>query len=106
MMGQPRQRGGIAKDNRKFINAVVWILKIRSPRKDLPPDYDKWGTVRHRFIRCQRKGMWKKLFEVLKGDVSFEWLIIDSSYVKAQLGLSAKIKPYQKQKGNPIRKYT
>ena len=23
--------------------------------------------------------MWKKLFEILKGDVSFEWLVIDSS---------------------------
>ena len=27
--------------------------------------------------------MWKKLFEILKGDVSFEWLMIDSSYAKA-----------------------
>ena len=34
----------------------------------------KWGTVHQRFIRWQRKGMWKKLFEILKGDVSFEWL--------------------------------
>lgn len=29
-----------------------------------------------------RKGMWKKLFEILKGDANFEWLIIDSTYVK------------------------
>ena len=27
--------------------------------------------------------MWKKLFEILKGDKNFEWLMIDSSYVKA-----------------------
>ena len=29
LTGQRRQHGGIAKDNRKFINAVVWILRIR-----------------------------------------------------------------------------
>ena len=83
LTGRPGQRGGIAKDNRKFINAVIWILKTGSPWRYLPPDYGKWGTVHQRFIRWQRKGMWKKLFEILKGDKNFEWLIIDSSYVKA-----------------------
>ena len=29
--GLPGQHGGIAKDNRKFINAVVWILKTGAP---------------------------------------------------------------------------
>ena len=71
MTGQPGQRGGIARDNRKFINAVVWILKTGSPWGDLPPDYGKWGTVHQRFIRWQRKGMWKKLFEILKDDKNF-----------------------------------
>ena len=60
---QPWQHGGIAKDNRKFINAVVWILKTGSPWRDLPPDYSKWGTVHQKFIRWQRNGVWKKLFE-------------------------------------------
>ena len=27
LTGQRRQHGRIAKDNRKFINAVVWILR-------------------------------------------------------------------------------
>ena len=80
---QPGQDGGIAKDNRKFINTVIWILKIGSPQRDLPPDYGKWDTVHQRFILWQRKGMWKKLFEILKGNKNFEWLMIDSSYVKA-----------------------
>ena len=83
MTGQPGQHGGIAKDNRKFINAVVWILKTGSPWRDLPPNYGKWGTVHQRFIRWQQKGMWKKLFEILKGDKNFEWLMLDSIYVKA-----------------------
>ncbi len=39
---------------------------------DLPSDYGECGAIYQRFIRWQRKGMWKKLFEILRGDVSFE----------------------------------
>ena len=36
--------GGIAKDNRLFINAVFWILRIAAPSRDLPPDDGNWKT--------------------------------------------------------------
>ncbi len=64
MTSQPGQHEGTAKDNREFINAVIWILKTGSLWRDLPPDYVKCGTIHQRFIRWQRKGIWKKLFEM------------------------------------------
>ena len=97
--GQRGQWGGIAKDNRRFINAVFWVLRTGAPWRDLPPDYGKWGTVHQRFIRWRRKGTWEKLLEILIDEPDFEWLMIDASHVKVQQGLVAVIKPWQRQKG-------
>ena len=50
--GQKGQWGGVAFDNRRFINAVFWILRIGAPWRDLPASYGKWGTVHQCFRRC------------------------------------------------------
>ena len=54
--GQAGQWGGIANDNRLFINAVFWILRTGAPWRDLPLEYGKWGTVNQRFNRWRAKG--------------------------------------------------
>ena len=71
-----------AKDNRKFINAVIWILRTGAPWRDLPPEYGDWNNTHRRFTRWRDKGIWAKLFEIVKQDPDFEWLMIDASYVK------------------------
>ena len=59
--GQRGQCGGIAQDNRRFINGVFWILRTGAPWRDLPPFYGKWGTVYQRFRRWCDKGIWETL---------------------------------------------
>ena len=41
-------------DNRKFVNAVVRILRAGASWR---PDHGKWGTVHQKFIRWQRKSI-------------------------------------------------
>jgi transposase len=83
--GQRGQWGGIAKDNRSFINAVFWIMRTGSPWRDLPPDYGGWSNTHRRFIRWRDAGVWDRLLEVLIDKPDFEWLMIDSTHCKVHL---------------------
>jgi transposase len=37
--------GGVAADNRRFINAVIWILRTGAPWRDLPSAYGEWKNM-------------------------------------------------------------
>ncbi len=74
--------GGIAKDNRRFINAVFWILRTGAPWRDLPPDYGDWKNTHRRFCRWRDKGIWEGLLETLVEEPELNWLMIDASHIK------------------------
>ena len=61
--GQSGQWGGIAKDNRQFINAVFWILRTGAPWRDLPASYGDRKNTHRRFCRWRDRGVWEGLFE-------------------------------------------
>ena len=64
--------GGIARDNRTFIDAVFWILRTGAPWRDLSPDYGGWKNTHRRFCRWRDKGLWEKLLEQLVDDPDYE----------------------------------
>lgn len=80
--GRPGQPGWVAQDNRLFLDAVLWIAKTGAPWRDLPERFGNWNSVWKRFDRWSRKGTWKKVFDAL-GDPDLEWLILDSTVIRA-----------------------
>lgn len=74
--------GGKAQDNRRFINAIFWILRVGAPWRDLPPDYGDWKNTHRRFCRWRDRGLWETLLEQLVTAPDFEWLMIDASHIK------------------------
>jgi transposase len=80
--GQPGQHGKVAKDNRLFVDAVLWVAKTGAPWRDLPERFGNWNSAWRRFDRWAKKGVWQRVFEALQ-DSDLEWLILDSTVVRA-----------------------
>jgi transposase len=98
--GQPGQHGGVAKDNRLFVDAVLWIGKTGAPWRDLPERFGDWNTVWKRFDRWAKKGIWQDVFEALQ-DPDLEWLIMDSTIVRAHQHAAGSLKKTEARKPKP-----
>ena len=80
--GRPGPTGWLAQDNRRFIDAVLGIAKTGAPWRDLPARLGHWNSQWRRFDRWARQGTWPAVFEALQ-DPDLEWLILDSTVVRA-----------------------
>ena len=81
IIGRPDQRGSTGRDNRMFVEGVLWIVRTGAPWRDLPEVFGEWNSVFRRFSRWSRKGVWQRVFEAISNP-DFEYLIIDSTIVR------------------------
>ncbi len=97
LSGKPGDPGRNARDNRLFINAVLWIARTGAPWPDLPERFGKYDSVYQRFNRWAKKERWQAIFEALQ-DPDLEWLMIDSSVVRAHASAAGQKKAMPKPK--------
>ena len=83
IIGDERTRGTSGRDNRLFVEAVLWLVRTGVPWRDLPEEFGSWNSVFRRFSRWSRKGVWWRIFEAMSDDPDFEYLIVDSTIVRA-----------------------
>jgi transposase len=81
--GKAGDPGRTAVDNRLFINGVLWVLRSGARWADLPERYGKHKTTHQRFTRWARAKVWEDIFALLARDRDNEYLMIDSSIVRA-----------------------
>jgi transposase/DNA-binding XRE family transcriptional regulator len=77
--GKTGDPGCRARDNRLFIEAVLWIARTGSPWRDLPDKFGKWYTAYTRCRRWSETGVWRDVFEALSDDPNFEFVLIDET---------------------------
>jgi transposase len=82
----PPERGRKARpalNNRRMVNAMLWILRTGAPWRDLPSYYPKWKSVHTRFSRWTEQGIWKHVLDELAKDASSEGYQIDATICRA-----------------------
>ncbi len=80
--GDPGCRG---RDNRLFVEAVLWIARTNTPWRGLPEHFGKWYTVYTRFRRWTRSNVWPDVFARLGQDQSCEYFYENCAIAYAPL---------------------
>ena len=75
--------GVTARDNRVFVEAVLYRYRAGIPWRDLPARFGDFRVVHLRHSRWSRTGVWQRIFEALAQDADNEYRMIDSTIVKA-----------------------
>ena len=75
--------GATAKDNRLFVEAVLYRYRAGIPWRDLPERFGDFRVVHTRFSRWTKTGVWARVFEHLAQDADNEYAMIDATIVRA-----------------------
>src|SRR5918993_1685407 len=81
--GKASDPGATARDNRLFLEAVLWRVRTGAPWRDLPSEFGLWNSVFQRFRRWVKGGIFERIFACLSDEPDFEYALIDGTIVTA-----------------------
>ena len=81
--GREGSVGATAKDNRLFVEPVLWKYRAGVPWRDLPERFGDPIKIHTRHMRWAESGVWERVFKVLATDADNEYAMIDSTIVRA-----------------------
>ena len=81
--GGRKGKRGPRTDNRRFLNALLWMARSGRRWRDLPRRFGKHETVKRRYYRWIEMGVLDAILAALAREADLEWLMIDSTIVRA-----------------------
>jgi len=81
-LGKVSDPGRSGKNNRLFLEAVLWIVRTGSPWRDLPVAFGKWNSVYVRYRDWAKAGVFKRIFDAVSDDPDMEFAMADATIVK------------------------
>ncbi len=68
---------------RNFIEAVCYVCRSGCQWRLLPKEYGCWRAIHKRFKAWSDRNIWKQIFKETQNDPDMEWVMIDSTIVRA-----------------------
>lgn len=81
--GKEGDRGRQGVDNRLFVEAVMWVARLRIPWRNLPAEFSSWKSTYVRLARWVDMNVLHIIFAVLREDAEFKEILIESTIVRA-----------------------
>ena len=81
---------GNEKNVRRFVEGVFWMLKSGAQWRLLPKEYGNWNVVYQRFVDWCEKGIWYKMLYYFSNDPDMEYIMIDSTILRAHACAAVK----------------
>lgn len=81
--GGRRGQRGPRCDNRRFVDALLWMARSGARWRDLPERLGDHQTVKRRYYRWVERGVLDQVLAVLSAEADLEWLMIDSTIIRA-----------------------
>lgn len=82
--GGRKGRRGPRSNNRRFVNALIWMARSGGRWRDMPARFGDFQTVKRRYYRWIEMGVLERLFCALAQEADLEWVAIDSTSIRAQ----------------------
>src|SRR3546814_9562045 len=81
-LGKPTDPGRSGRDNRLFVEAVLWVVRTGSPWRDLPGAFGNWNTVFKRYRDWVKADVFIRIFEACSEEPDMEYAMVDATIVK------------------------
>jgi transposase len=83
--GGLKHKRGPRTDNRRFVDALLWMASSNARWQDLPEKFGPYQAVKRRYYRWAENGSLSTLLQAIASDQEFDWVPTNSTIIRAKI---------------------